>query len=106
MRYVGITIVSAIVGSVSLTGCTTLITPSGSAATRWAALDKSRAAKARGLADTRICKSMKTTGSNFPQKVCSTQAQWDAFAEEARKSAEEFGTGRRAGNLGDRFEGN
>lgn len=106
MRYIVVTVVSAIVGAVALSGCTTLITPSGSAATRWAALDKSREAKASGLTDTRICKSMKTTGSNFPQKVCSTQAEWDAFDEEALKSAEEFDAGRRAGNSGSGFESN
>lgn len=94
----------ALAGLVAVSGCT-LITPSGSAATRWAALEKSRAAKAAGGgADARICKTMSVMGSNFPQKVCSTQAEWDAFDEETRASADEFTTGRRSGNTDSAFE--
>ena len=101
MRHVAI----AVAGVVALSGCT-LLTPSGSAATRWAALDKSRAAKAGGSgADARICKTMSVMGSNFPQKVCSTQAEWDAFDAETGASADEFTAGRRSGNTGSAFEG-
>ena len=100
MRHVAI----AVAGVIALSGCT-LLTPSGSAATRWAALDKSRAAKAGGGADARICKSMSVMGSNFPQKVCSTQAEWDAFDAETRASADEFAASRRSGNTGNAFEG-
>jgi len=103
MRHV----VVALVGVMALSGCTTLLTPSGSAAARWDRLEKSRAEAAKGPAGERkVCKSMMTMGSNFPQKVCSTQAEWDAFDEQARQSADEFDAGRRAGNTDSAFERN
>jgi hypothetical protein len=87
-----------------LGGCSSLLTPSGSAAARWERLDKQRAAKAAGVASTQICKTMNVMGSNFPQKVCSTREEWDAFDAEQLKTAEEFDTQRRAGNTGSQFE--
>jgi hypothetical protein len=100
MRHLAI----ALSGIVALSGCT-LLMPSGSAATRWAALEKSRAAKATGNGpDTRICKTMAVMGSNFPQKVCSTQAEWDAFDDETRASVDEFTAGRRSGNTDSALE--
>lgn len=103
MRHVAM----AFAGVMALSGCVTLLTPSGSAATRWAKLEKSRAEAASGPSGERkICKTMMQMGSNFPQKVCSTQAEWDQYNEEARKSADEFDAGRRAGNTDSAFEGN
>jgi hypothetical protein len=87
-----------------LSGCSSLLTPSGSAAARWERLDKQRAAKAAGVASNQICKTMNVMGSNFPQKVCSTREEWDAFEAEQLKTAEEFDRGRRSGNAGADFE--
>lgn len=101
MRY----LVVAISGVVMLSGCASLLTPSGSAATRWAALEKSRAAKAAGVESTQICKTMSVMGSNFPQKVCSTQDEWDQFNAEQRQSVDLFDSARRAGNTDGAFEG-
>lgn len=99
-------VVIAMLGAVGLGGCAGLLTPSGSAATRWAALEKSRAEKAAGgpSADL-ICKNMPVMGSNFPQRVCSTQAEWDQFDEETRQSVDSFDEQRRAGNVQGQFEG-
>ncbi|MFT3725061.1 MAG: hypothetical protein QM773_15935 [Hyphomonadaceae bacterium] len=96
---------TVVAGLVALSGCANLLTASGSAATRWANLEKSRAAKAAGHTDEgKICKSMMVMGSNFPQKVCSTQSEWDTFNEQQRKTAEEFDANRRAGNTDSAFE--
>lgn len=102
MRHVAI----GLAGVFLLSGCGGFLTPSGGAATRWAALEKSRAAKANGAEAGKICKTMSVMGSNFPQKVCSTQAEWDAFNEQQRKTVDEFDAGRRAGNTDNPFEGN
>jgi hypothetical protein len=103
MRHVAV----ALAGVLALSACSTLLTPSGSAATRWAKLEKSRAEAAKGpTGERKICKTMTTMGSNFPQKVCSTQAEWDAFDEQTRQSADEFDAGRRAGNTDSGFEKN
>jgi hypothetical protein len=87
-----------------LGGCSSLVTPGGAAAKRWAALEETRAAKAAGLADQQICKSMKVMGSNFPQKVCSTQAEWDAFDKQAHESVDSYDQQRKAGNTQGAFE--
>ncbi len=87
-----------------VSGCSNLLTPSGSAAARWERLDKQRAAKAAGVASNQICKTMMTMGSNFPQKVCSTREEWDAFDAEQLKTAEEFDRDRRSGNTQGGFE--
>jgi hypothetical protein len=47
---------------------------------------------------------MTQTGSNFPQKVCSTQAEWDEFDKLAEQAAEDFDAGRRSGVTGSLFE--
>ena len=94
----------AAAGVAILGACASLVTPAGSAATRWAALEKSRAAKAASGNADKICKNMTVMGSNFPQRVCSTQAEWDQFNEQTRQSAEEFDAGRRAGNTDSAFE--
>lgn len=107
MRHVAFAIAGLVATSlVTTSACTSLITPSGSAATRWAGLEKSRAAAASGSTERKICKDMVVMGSHFPKKVCSTAAEWDAFNEETRKSADEFDAGRRAGNTDAEFEGN
>jgi hypothetical protein len=93
-----------VVGIALLGACSSLMTPSGSAATRWAKLEKSRADKASGANVGKICKTMTQTGSNFPQKVCSTQAEWDEFDKQARRSAEDFDAVRRSGITGTPFE--
>jgi hypothetical protein len=100
MRHVAV----AVLGVVMLGACASLVTPSGSAATRWAALEKSRAAKAAGSEAGKICKNMTVMGSNFPQRVCSTQEEWDQFNEQQRQTADDFDAGRRAGNTDNGFE--
>lgn len=102
MRYVFI----GLSGAVLLGGCASLLTASGSAADRWERLEKSRAAKqvADAGGDRQICKSMTVMGSNFPQRVCSTQAEWDAFNEQVRQSADDFDAQRRAGNTQGEYE--
>ena len=96
--------VSMVLAGFLLGGCAGFLTPSGGAATRWAALEKSRAAKASGVEESQICKTMSVMGSNFPQRVCSTQAEWDQFDAEQRQVADEFDRQRRAGNTGGMFE--
>lgn len=96
----------SLAGIATISGCASLLTPSGSAATRWANLEKSRAAKAAGAESNQICKTLNVTGSNFPQKVCSTQDEWDQFNAEQRQAVDELDRARRAGNTGATFEGN
>lgn len=100
MRFVTI----ALAGAFLLGACQSLVTPSGNAAARWAALEKSRAAKAAGTQTTKICKNMTVMGSNFPQKVCSTAEEWKAFDEQQLQTADEFDRQRRAGNTDSAFE--
>jgi len=97
-------IAAALAGVFVLAGCQSLLTPSGSAAARWASLEKSRAAKAAGFDQRMICKDMPVIGSNFPKKVCSTPEEWQAFNEKQLETADEFDRQRRAGNTGDDFE--
>lgn len=97
-------IAAALAGVLFLGGCASLLTPSGSAATRWDALEKSRAAKAAGTEQAKICKNMTVMGSNFPQKVCSTAEEWDAFNAKQLETADEFDRQRRAGNTDSAFE--
>lgn len=100
MRHIAI----AMSGVVVLSGCAGLLTPSGSAAARWERLEQARAEKAAGMDSRKICKNMSVMGSNFPQRVCSTQEEWDAFNKQTRESADEFDAARRAGNTGSAFE--
>jgi hypothetical protein len=86
---------TALAGFISLCGCH-FLTPSGGAAERWANIENARAAKANPKAD-RICKSMTPIGSIMPQRVCSTQAEWDAFDAETGKTADTFNDLRRSG---------
>jgi hypothetical protein len=96
---------AAVFGVIMLGGCAGLLTPSGTAATRWAALEKSRAAKAAGEQEDKICKNMSVMGSNFPQKVCSTAEEWEKFDEQQRAAADEIDRQRRTGNtVGNAFE--
>ncbi len=97
-------IAAALAGVLFLGGCASLLTPSGTAATRWAALEKSRAAKAAGSEQAKICKNMTVMGSNFPKKVCSTAEEWDAFNAKQLETADEFDRQRRAGNTDSNFE--
>jgi len=86
-------------GALSASACS-FLNPSGSAASRWANLEKTRAMKADPqLAAKQVCKSMKITGSNLPTRVCSTQAEWDAREELERQAAEDFNTRMRDGNV-------
>lgn len=97
----------AVISIAILSACTNLVTPSGSAATRWAALEKSRAAKANagpGVGEKVICKDMKVMGSNFPKKVCSTPEEWDVFDQEAHASVDAYDKDRKAGNTQGAFE--
>ena len=52
----------------------------------------------------KICKSMPVMGSNFPKRVCSTQAEWDKFNEETYKSVEDFDRDRKSGITQGSFE--
>lgn len=89
----------------ALGGCATMLTPSGSAADRWAALEKARAAKAESVSgDQKICKTMSVMGSNLPKKVCSTQDEWAAFNERERAKVDQFDADRRAGSTDSGFE--
>lgn len=104
MRHIAIAMSGAMSGVIALSGCTGLLTPSGSAAARWERLEQARAEKAAGIDSSKVCKNMTVMGSNFPQRVCSTQAEWDAFDKEQRQSADDFDAARRAGNTGSAFE--
>jgi hypothetical protein len=86
--------------TLSVAGCG-LLNASGGAATRWAAIDKGRLEKTSGAASAdagRICKNMKATGSNVPQRVCSTQAEWDAADAQNRADAEDLTREMRSGS--------
>lgn len=88
MRIVGLAAMLA--ATLSLGACS-FLNPGGSAAARWANLEKARAAKANPApAGSQVCRSIKPTGSNVPQRVCSTQAEWDVVDAQARENAEEF----------------
>jgi hypothetical protein len=54
--------------------------------------------------DKKICKSMPVMGSNFPKRVCSTQAEWDKFNDETYKSVEDFDRDRKSGITQGSFE--
>lgn len=98
MRAVSIAVVLA--GAVSASGCG-ILNASGSAATRWAAIERARAEKANpsmGADAARICKTMPVTGSTLPKRVCSTQAEWDAADAQNRAAAEDFNREMRSGN--------
>lgn len=98
-------LVVAVAGVALLGGCASLMTPSGAAAQRWAALDRARAAKAAGATDAqKICKNLPVMGSNFPKKVCSTQEEWDAFNAQEREKVDQFDADRRAGATESAFE--
>lgn len=100
MRYIA----AALAGVFVLAGCQSLLNPSGSAAARWASLEKSRAAKAAGAEQRMICKDMPVMGSNFPKKVCSTPEEWKAFNDQQLQTADEFDRQRRAGSTDSAFE--
>ena len=36
----------------------------------------------------RVCKRVKVTGTHFAQRICQTQAQWDAMGERDREQME------------------
>jgi hypothetical protein len=38
----------------------------------------------------KICKNVPVTGSNMPRRVCSTRAEWDAYAKKGREGVEQF----------------
>ncbi len=38
----------------------------------------------------KICKTLKTIGSNMPQRICSTQAEWDDYAKQGKGSVEDY----------------
>jgi hypothetical protein len=47
---------------------------------------------------------MPVMGSNFPKRVCSTQAEWDKFNDETYKSVEDFDRDRKSGITQGSFE--
>jgi hypothetical protein len=91
---------------IMLGGCANFLVASGPAADRWAALEKARAAKqyAAASGQGQICKTMPVMGSNMPQKVCSTQEEWDEFDRQTRESVEAFDKDRRQGTTQGSFE--
>lgn len=100
MRYIAIAAGSLVL----LGGCSNFLNPGGAAAARWAALDKSRAAKLAGDTNAeKICKTMPVTGSNMPKKICSTQAEWELVEREQRDASEKFQSDLRnnSGNVAD-----
>jgi hypothetical protein len=97
----------AVAGVVTaLGGCANFLVPSGPAAERWDALEKARAAKQYAVVsgEEPICKNMPVMGSNIPQKVCSTPAEWDEFDRQARESVDVFDKDRKQGNTQGIFE--
>lgn len=56
------------------------------AATQAAASDPNR----------QICKRITVTGSNYPKKFCSTQAEWDAQEKASLEQSEQIDAARRA----------
>jgi hypothetical protein len=108
MRLVALA--ATVVGFALLGGCGGFLNASGGAATRWAAIEDAREAKAIAAADPtasvgKICKSMTATGTIMPQRVCSTQAEWDAFDAETGKSADIFNQLRNSGTVEPATEG-
>jgi hypothetical protein len=94
-----IVLAAALAGLASLGACN-FLTPSGGAAARWAAIENARAARANPTANAdKICKSMTPTGSIMPQRICSTQAEWDAFDRESSKTVDAFNDLRGAGSV-------
>jgi hypothetical protein len=47
--------------------------------------------------DKKICKSMPITGSVSSKRVCSTQAEWDAFNKKAQEGSDKFDEQRKQG---------
>lgn len=85
-------------GALSVTACG-FMNAGGSAASRWARLEEARLAKANPSPDgAQICRTMRATGTNVPQRVCSTQAEWDATDAQNRADAENFSREMRSGN--------
>ena len=45
---------------------------------------------AKGPAEKKICKREKTTGSNYPTRICRTQSEWDAMLQAGREGVDEL----------------
>jgi hypothetical protein len=56
------------------------------------------AAKVADAGEKKICKRISVMGSNMPQKVCSTQAEWDVYDKAGQKTVDDFDRSR--GSLG------
>ena len=101
---------AALAGVVSLSACS-FLTPSGSAAARWERLEAAREAKANPPTEVaaatgkKICKSITPIGSVMPKRVCSTESEWEQFADETGKTADGFNQLRRSGALAPATEG-
>jgi hypothetical protein len=68
------------------------------AAASCAATDKAAGPElASAEASPKVCRTMKQTGSNVPQKVCNTQTEWDAFDKQGREETEQMGRNMRSG---------
>jgi hypothetical protein len=93
-----------VAGCASLAACS-FMEPSAGPAARWAAIEKARKAKANpnpqvaSAEGEMICKTMTPTGTIMPKKVCSTEAEWDAFDAETAKTADKFNELRRSGSM-------
>lgn len=90
---------AALAAALALGACGGFMTAGGAAAKRWAALEKARIAKANADPnDPQVCRTTTVTGSVVPQRICSTQAEWDATDAMARADAEAFNREMRSGN--------
>ena len=92
-------IAAAVAATLALGGCGGFVTAGGAAAKRWAALEKARVARANADPSVpQVCRAVTVTGSVVPQRICSTQAEWDATDAMARADAEAFNREMRSGN--------
>ena len=95
MRFATVAIAGAMI---MLCGCSSLP----------ASTSVAGAGAAQQLADAsgeeKICKNMRVMGSNMPKRVCSTQAEWDAFDKETRASVDAYDNDRKQGNTQGAFE--
>lgn len=75
-----------------------VLAPCGTAAVETAAAPAVKtAAAASGPSvdpEKKICKRITATGSNFPTKVCSTQAEWDAFKQKGHATDDAYDNAR------------
>ena len=90
-----------------LTACTTAAETAPRTATRAAPVQVAAsgpAAAPQDASEEKICKRMTVMGSNFPKKVCSTAAEWEAMNAATRASVDAYDKDRKQGNTQGSFE--